>query len=143
MGCTRRLKFDTQTTHRLLAEFRGLRVRMTHVTRRTRTKIFFLNPKFFRPKIFFRDKIFFSNPKFCFDPNFFRTKFFFRLKIFFQTQFFFRLKIFFQTQKNFWNFFFVLQIFFRSKIFFGHRIFDLETSTRDWGTFQHFSLVKT
>ena len=35
-GCTRRLKFDTKTTHGLLAEFRGLGVRMTHVTRRTR-----------------------------------------------------------------------------------------------------------
>ena len=37
-GSARRLKFDTKTTHGLLAEFRGLGVRMTHVTtRRTRT----------------------------------------------------------------------------------------------------------
>ena len=35
-GCTRRLKFDTQTTHGLFAEFRGLGVQMTHATRRTR-----------------------------------------------------------------------------------------------------------
>ena len=32
-----RLKFDTKTTHVLLAEFRGLGVRMIHVTRRTRS----------------------------------------------------------------------------------------------------------
>ena len=35
-GRTRRLKFGTKTTHGLLAEFRGLGVRRTHVTRRTR-----------------------------------------------------------------------------------------------------------
>ena len=33
-GCTRSLKFDIYTTHGLLAEFKGLRVRVTHVTRR-------------------------------------------------------------------------------------------------------------
>ena len=30
MRCTRMLKFDTQTTHGLWAEFRGLGFRMTH-----------------------------------------------------------------------------------------------------------------
>ena len=35
-GCTRRLKFDTYTTHGLLAEFRGLGVRLTQVTQVTR-----------------------------------------------------------------------------------------------------------
>ena len=35
-GCTKRLKFDTETTHGFLAEFRGLGVRMTYGTRRTK-----------------------------------------------------------------------------------------------------------
>ena len=37
-GCTRSLKFYVYTTHGLLPEFKGLRVQVTHVTRRTRTK---------------------------------------------------------------------------------------------------------
>ena len=36
-GWARRLKFDTYTTHGLLAEFKELGVRMAYVTRRTRT----------------------------------------------------------------------------------------------------------
>ena len=36
-GSVIRLKFDTQTNHGLLAEYRGFGVRLTHVTRRTRT----------------------------------------------------------------------------------------------------------
>ena len=36
MGCTRRLKFDIYTTHELLAEFRGIGVQLTHVTRGTK-----------------------------------------------------------------------------------------------------------
>ena len=36
-GSARRLKFDTKTTHVLFAEFKGLGVRITHVTRRKRT----------------------------------------------------------------------------------------------------------
>ena len=37
-ACTKRLKFDTKTTYELLAKFRGLGVRMTHVTKRTRIR---------------------------------------------------------------------------------------------------------
>ena len=134
MGCTRRLKFDTQTTHRLLAEFRGLRVRMTHVTRRTRTKISYLNPKFFRTQNLFQRQIFFSNPKFYLDPNIQRTTFFS------DSNFFFRLNIFFG------NFISGPKLFSDPK-FFWNQIFDLETFSRDWGTFYlnmlESSLVKT
>ena len=52
------LKFDKKTTLGLLAEFKGLRVRMTHVTRRTRTT---------------RTKMSFSNQKIVQTLNFFWT----------------------------------------------------------------------
>ena len=67
-GCARRLKFDAQTTHGLLAEFRGLGV---HVTRRTRTTTKFLDPKFFQTKIFFSGQKSFFVSKFFSDPNLF------------------------------------------------------------------------
>ena len=37
-GCTGRLKFDAQTIHRLLAEFRGLGVHVTRTTGRTKPR---------------------------------------------------------------------------------------------------------
>ena len=109
------------TTHGLLAEFRGLGVRRTHVTRRTRrtppksaisenTKniivthrrclpIFFLSnsrlsltQKFFWHKIF-SDENFFSDPKNFFVKIFFQTKNFFRSKIIFRPKFLFGHKI--------------------------------------------------
>ena len=69
--CTRRQKFDKQTTHELLAEFRGLGVQLTLGTRRTLQKSAiaeepnsflaqnFSNVKFFRNQTFFQNKIFF------------------------------------------------------------------------------------
>ena len=106
-GWVKRLQFDTYTTHRLLAEIKGLWVRMTHVTRRIRTRRtpnFFrtqnvLEPKFFGPKVFLK-------PKICSDQKlFFRRNYFFTYKIYFCTQNFVR------TKKNF-----------RTKSFFGPKI---------------------
>ena len=92
--CARRLKFDTKTNHKLLAEFRGLGVQMIHVTRRTRTtrrtppkstisehpKNLFVThrclPKkfcthiFCGPKFFFNQKCLFDQKKFW-DQKFF------------------------------------------------------------------------
>ena len=100
-GSVRRLKFDTQTTHGLLAEFRGLGV---HFTRRTRTTIKIWTQNFVRPTNFFQPQ------------NFFKSEFFFRPKFFgpklFYDQIFFQNKNFFQTQK-----FFQTQNFFESKFF--------------------------
>ena len=97
MGSTRSLKFDIYTTHGLLAEFRGLGVWRTHVTRRSRTTTW-ITPKSTlrghnenlivaqRQCLPIRDlatKIlkFFSLPQFLMKYFFFRPRIFFRLNI--------------------------------------------------------------
>ena len=101
-GCTRRLKFDAETSHGLLAEFRGLGVQVKRRTRRTSQSTItehtknlivtqrrcLLTQTFFEPKIFS-------------DPNFFRAQIF-SDSDFFQAQIFVGPKIFCDP-KFFWN----------------------------------------
>ena len=61
-GCTRSMKFEGQTTHGLLAEFRWLGVHVTRITRTTTKK--FPDPKFFSAPIFFWTQHCFWIPKF-------------------------------------------------------------------------------
>ena len=79
-GGTRSLKFNMQTTLRLLAEFRGLGVRMTRVTRRTRATRR-TSPKF---TITEHRNLFvtYLDLKSVFEPNFFFTLKIFWTKIF-------------------------------------------------------------
>ena len=95
-GGARRLKFDAQTSHGLLAEFMGVGVCMTHVKRRTKTtrrtqkkfwtENFFWTQNCFWTKYFFHPKnllgLEFFRPKIFFRYNFFRHKIFLRTKIF-------------------------------------------------------------
>ena len=80
-GCTRRLKFDTKTSHGLLTKFRGLGIRITRVRRRTKTK----PKKILWPKNIF-DPNFSFDPKICFNLNFFQTQNFFLTQNLFWTK---------------------------------------------------------